>query len=144
MLMLHGMGLSDATVAVNTSESVSWDKIAQVELCRRATQIACLTGEDAHEHFCPEGTNSSSLLIPRPEGSQLPQKAGKVPRVGGLPGGCLKRPRIAQMEDSTRVSGSDDVKGISSYPAKCTFPGNTFFPCCVNETKNEHEFMYLK
>lgn len=126
VFMHHGMLLSDATIAVNTSESVSWDKIPHIEICRRASQMACLQGEDAPEHLSSEGTNSSSLLIPGPEGSQLPRKAGKIPRSSGLPSGCFKRPRTAQTEDSTRLSGADDMKGISSYPTKCTYPGNTF------------------
>lgn len=116
------VGHKDATIAVNTSESVSWDKIPHIEICRRASQMACLQGEDAPEHLSSEGTNSSSLLIPGPEGSQLPRKAGKIPRSSGLPSGCFKRPRTAQTEDSTRLSGADDMKGISSYPTKCTYP----------------------
>lgn len=90
--------------------------------------MASLQSEDAPEHLSSEGTNSSSLLIPGSEGSQLPRKGGKVPRSCGPPSGCLKRPRMARTEDSTRASGVDDMKGISSYPTKCTFPGNTFEP----------------
>ena len=126
VFMLHGMRLSDATVAVKTSESVSWDKVPHIELCPRSSQMASLQGEDAPEHLSSEGTYSSSLLIPGSEGSRLMRKAGKVPRSSGPPSGCLKRPRMAQMEDSTRLSGVDDMKGLSSYPTKCSFPGNTF------------------
>lgn len=114
------------------SESACCDKVPDTEMCTLASQLPAVTmssptfqGEDVSEHIYGMGKNRR-LQNPRSDSVQLQRKAAKASRSGGV---CSKRPRLAQMEDSTSLVGVEDKMDIidilEPFPARRISPGNT-------------------
>ncbi|GAV76139.1 hypothetical protein CFOL_v3_19614 [Cephalotus follicularis] len=102
----------DTTSAVTASQSASWDKFPDTEICRLSCQ-----GVGVSEQLHLRGTDGL-LSTSQPDTVQVQRKAGKVSRSNS---GCSKRPRIAHLEDSMSLAAVDDVKDMSdgSYPTTC-------------------------
>lgn len=114
--------MSDAAYAMDASDA-SWDKLLVTEPCKLDNRIPSKQGEGL-TGLHARGKNGI-LLIPKAEGELLEQKAGKVSRNPTL---SSKRPRTAQLQDSTSLISVDGIKDMShklvSCPPKCSSLGN--------------------
>lgn len=115
--------MSDAAYAMDASESASWDKLLVTEPCKLDNRIPSKQGEGL-TGLHARGKNGF-LLIPKAEGELLEQKAEKVSRNPTL---SSKRPRTAQLQDSTSLILIDGIKDMSHKldlcPPKCSSLGN--------------------
>lgn len=93
----------DVTITVSNLESASGDSIPESEPCENESQPSNFRVEDSSEHLHFRGTSSPSSV-------QVQRKAGKMSRSSSR---CSKRPRFAQLEDSTSSAGVDVIKDIS-------------------------------
>ncbi|KAK3011401.1 hypothetical protein RJ639_011047 [Escallonia herrerae] len=98
----------DEVHVANASEPAFWNKMPDVKLCRRASELSNFDDDDADR----------DLNIASQSTSQ--RNSGKVARNCS---GYSKRSRVAQMEVSLNETGGCDIKGVSkelgSSPAKC-------------------------
>lgn len=126
MYVLIKSDFADETVVVNALESASLSRIPDTELCRHAGQLRSCKKEEVSEQHDHKGT-SCHLPKPGPDVINTQRKVGKMSRGSG---GCPKRARVAQLEDTMTSVGVDDVKDINgklgSYSTKCNFPGCNF------------------
>ncbi|XVF10510.1 hypothetical protein REPUB_Repub07fG0189100 [Reevesia pubescens] len=115
----------DETGVVNALDSASWSKIPDAELCRHTSQLPSCQTEVLSEQHDHRGT-SCHLTNPGSDAVNTQRKAGKMPRSSG---GCSKRARVGQLEDTMSSAGVDDGKDINdklgSYSTKCNFSDKT-------------------
>lgn len=114
--------LADVTITVNNLESASCDRTPESEPCKNESQSSNFRVKDSTEPLHFTGTSSPSSV-------QVQRKAGKMSRSSSR---CSKRPRFAQLEDSTSSAGVDVIKDISDnlgpyHTTKCNSLGNTLF-----------------
>ncbi|ESR52696.1 hypothetical protein CICLE_v100192221mg, partial [Citrus x clementina] len=93
----------DVTITVNNLESASCDRTPESEPCKNESQSSNFRVKDSTEPLHFTGTSSPSSV-------QVQRKAGKMSRSSSR---CSKRPRFAQLEDSTSSAGVDVIKDIS-------------------------------
>uniref|UniRef100_A0A2P2KVZ7 Uncharacterized protein n=1 Tax=Rhizophora mucronata TaxID=61149 RepID=A0A2P2KVZ7_RHIMU len=107
------------TCSANALEPTSCDKLQNVELSRDSSQQPSFPCEDLCKQLCCSAISGPSWS-PKPEEVEIKKRPGKLPRNNG---GCLKRQRMAQLEDMTVPAGENSTNDLSDklgpYLTKC-------------------------